>query len=102
MKFKLPWPEAGPSNHHDDKVNLDQKVVTRLTLWDAGATAAGARCRGVRGRADAARRHPGLPPKILCPEPGTKPFTRNLELNPIPGTRNPNPIPKFQFLNPAP
>ena len=23
-EFKLPWREAGPPNHHDDKVDLDQ------------------------------------------------------------------------------
>ena len=27
MKFKLPWREAGPPNHHDDKVDSDQEVV---------------------------------------------------------------------------
>ena len=27
--FKLPWREAGPPNHHDDKVYSDQKVVNK-------------------------------------------------------------------------
>ena len=26
-EFKLPWREAGPPNHLDDKVDPDQKVV---------------------------------------------------------------------------
>ena len=26
MKFKLPWREAGPPNHHDNKVDADQEV----------------------------------------------------------------------------
>ena len=34
-KFKLPWREAGPSHHHDDKVDSDQKVDNKeLSLWD--------------------------------------------------------------------
>jgi len=28
-EFKLPWREAGPSNHHDDKVVSDQQVVNK-------------------------------------------------------------------------
>ena len=28
-EFKLPWREAGPPNHHDDKVDSDQKVVNK-------------------------------------------------------------------------
>ena len=36
-EFKLPWREAGPPNHHDDKVDSDQKIVNEeLSLW-AGA-----------------------------------------------------------------
>jgi len=32
--FKLPWREAGPLNHHDDKVDSDQLVVnTELSLY---------------------------------------------------------------------
>jgi len=27
--FKLPWREAGPPNHHDDKVDSDQWVVNK-------------------------------------------------------------------------
>ena len=27
--FKLPWREAGPPNHHDDKVDSDQPVVNK-------------------------------------------------------------------------
>jgi len=28
-EFKLPWREAGPPNHHDDKVDSDQQVVKK-------------------------------------------------------------------------
>ena len=28
-EFKLPWREAGPPNHHDDKVGSDQQVVKK-------------------------------------------------------------------------
>ena len=28
-EFKLPWHEAGPNNHHDDKVDSDQYVVNK-------------------------------------------------------------------------
>ena len=28
-QFKLPWREAGPPNHHEDKVDSDQYVVTK-------------------------------------------------------------------------
>jgi len=37
-KFKqgLPWREAGPPNHHDDKVDSDQEVVNKTTLSEAG------------------------------------------------------------------
>ena len=28
-EFKLPWREAGPPNHHDDKVDSDQQVVDK-------------------------------------------------------------------------
>ena len=28
-EFKLPWREAGPPNHHDDKVDSDQWVVDK-------------------------------------------------------------------------
>ena len=27
--FNLPWREAGPSKHHDDKVDSDQQVVNK-------------------------------------------------------------------------
>jgi len=34
-EFKLPWREAGPPNHHDDKVDSDQAVVNKeLSLPD--------------------------------------------------------------------
>ena len=26
-EFKLPWREAGPPNHHDDKVDSDKQIV---------------------------------------------------------------------------
>ena len=29
MEFKLPWREAGPLNHHDDIVDLDQWVFNK-------------------------------------------------------------------------
>ena len=29
VEFKLPWREAGPSNHLDDEVDSDQQVVNR-------------------------------------------------------------------------
>ena len=33
--FKLPWREAGPPNHHDDKVDSDQPIVNKeLSLSD--------------------------------------------------------------------
>ena len=33
-EFKVPWREAGPPNHLDDKVDSNQKVVdTELSLW---------------------------------------------------------------------
>ena len=38
-EIKLPWREAGPPNHHDDKVDSDQKVVNKeipLSLHDSG------------------------------------------------------------------
>ena len=42
-EFKLLWREAGPPNHHDDKVDSDQQVVNKelsLTLpWWSGARA---------------------------------------------------------------
>ena len=28
-EFKLPWREAGPPNHHDDKVDSDEQVVNK-------------------------------------------------------------------------
>jgi hypothetical protein len=28
-EFKLPWREAGPPNHYDDEVDLDQYVVNK-------------------------------------------------------------------------
>ena len=28
-EFKLPWREAGPPNHHDEKVDSDQQVVNQ-------------------------------------------------------------------------
>ena len=30
--FKLPWREAGPPNHLDDKVDSDQQVVKKGTV----------------------------------------------------------------------
>ena len=39
-EFKLPWREAGPPNHDDDKVDSDQWVVNKeLSLWDRGGVA---------------------------------------------------------------
>jgi len=33
-EFKLPWREAGPPYHHDDKVDSDQYVVNKeLSLY---------------------------------------------------------------------
>jgi len=33
-EFKLPWRQAGPPNHLDDKVDSDQEVVNKeLSLW---------------------------------------------------------------------
>jgi len=32
----LPWREAGPPNHHDDKVHSDQQSPTITTLREAG------------------------------------------------------------------
>ena len=33
-EFKLPWREAGPPNHLDDKEDSDQYVVNKeLSLW---------------------------------------------------------------------
>ena len=29
---KLPWREAGPPNHNDDQVDLDQQVVNKKTV----------------------------------------------------------------------
>ena len=38
-EFKLPWREAGPPNHHDDKVDSDQLVVKKgLSLWNGTLT----------------------------------------------------------------
>ena len=31
-EFKLPWREAGPPNHHDDKVDSDQQVDNKDSL----------------------------------------------------------------------
>ena len=28
-EFKVPWREAGPPNHHDDKVDSDQQAVNK-------------------------------------------------------------------------
>ena len=42
MEFKLPWREAGPPNHHDDKVDSDQEVVNKeLSLWGVVKAAEG-------------------------------------------------------------
>ena len=36
-EFKLPWREAGPPDHHNDKVDSDQYVVNNeLSLWGLG------------------------------------------------------------------
>ena len=32
-EVKLPWREAGAPNYHDDKVDLDQKVVKNCLSW---------------------------------------------------------------------
>ena len=42
--FKLPWREAGPPHHHNDKVDSDQYVVNAelsLSMWSGGSDAAG-------------------------------------------------------------
>ena len=36
--FKLPWREAGPPNHHDDKVDSDQKVVNTFLARFSSST----------------------------------------------------------------
>jgi len=59
-EFKLPWREAGPPNHHDDKVDSDQYVVNNelsLLAVDRGDG------RGVGGAL-------GLP-RTFNPEPST-------------------------------
>ena len=39
-EFKLPWREAGPPNHHKDKVDSDQQVVNKeLSLFTLGGSA---------------------------------------------------------------
>ena len=36
-ELKLPWREAGPPNHYDDKVDSDQQVVNKNnSLWKGG------------------------------------------------------------------
>ena len=41
MEFKLPWREAGPPNHHDDKVDSDLRpkgaLVCEMLLEPFGA-----------------------------------------------------------------
>jgi len=37
-EFKLPWREAGPPSHHEDKVDSDQWVVNKeVSLTEGGA-----------------------------------------------------------------
>ena len=38
-EFKLPWREAGPPNHHDDKVGSDQQVVNNERSLSAALAA---------------------------------------------------------------
>ena len=42
-EFKLPWREAGPPNHHDDKVDSDQWVVSEEVSLSGASGAAGDR-----------------------------------------------------------
>ena len=35
-EFKIPWREAGPPNHLDDKVDSDQRVVDQELSLSAG------------------------------------------------------------------
>ena len=43
-EFGLPWREAGPPNHHDDKVDSDQQVVdAELSLCEARPSQGGGR-----------------------------------------------------------
>ena len=59
-EFKISWREAGPPNHHDDKVDSDRWVVNKdfslsstwcfvFEVWGAGAgRRIGVSCLGVR------------------------------------------------------
>ena len=47
-EFKLPWREAGPPNHQDDKVDPDQWVVnTELSLSSHASAEAGGLALGL-------------------------------------------------------
>ena len=57
-EFKPPWREAGPPNHHNDKVDSDQEVVNKELSLDR--TDPGRR----RGRGSTGSR-PSLSPSII-------------------------------------
>ena len=48
-EFKLPWREAGPPNHHEDKVDSDQQAVNKELSLDVDrfASADGVGRRGL-------------------------------------------------------
>ena len=49
--IQTPWREAGPPNHHDDKVDLDQQVVNKaLSLYAQALKGSGCRVLGLRDR----------------------------------------------------
>jgi len=39
-ELKLPWREAGPPNHHDDKVDLTRRLSVKNSLWQVRCLAA--------------------------------------------------------------
>jgi len=54
-EFKLPWREAGPPTHHDDKVDSDQQVVNKkpsLLGWDPVRALQSKFTEGDRSQAD--------------------------------------------------
>ena len=42
-EFKIPWREAGPPNHLDDKVDLDQELVNKALSLAGLAEGGGSR-----------------------------------------------------------
>ena len=49
MESKFPWREAGPPNHHDDKVDSDQQVVNN-EIYLSGFLVGSHRIQRERGR----------------------------------------------------